>query len=120
MVERGGGVVLNISSIAGQLNATPYGVSKLTVRGLTIALAHELSSKGIRVNAIAPGLMATENAVEDVPQVFFDEFINKNQLVHRRGEMSDVVNAMLYLCSDDASFITGETLSVSGGCPISL
>jgi 3-oxoacyl-[acyl-carrier protein] reductase len=120
MAERGGGSVLNISSIAGHMTATPYGVSKLAVKGLTIALAREMSGSNIRVNAIAPGLMATENAVGDVPDEIFDQFVNQNQLVHRRGEVSDIVSAMLYLCSDDASFITGETLSVSGGFPLQL
>jgi len=120
MAARGGGSVLNISSIAGHMSATPYGVSKLAVKGLTIALAREMSGSGIRVNAIAPGLMATENAVGELPDELFDQFINQNQLVHRRGEMTDIVNAMLYLCSDDASFITGETLSVSGGFPLQL
>jgi NAD(P)-dependent dehydrogenase (short-subunit alcohol dehydrogenase family) len=120
MAARGGGVVLNIASIAGHMTSTPYGVSKLTVRGLTIALASELSPKNIRVNAISPGLMATENAVSDVPAEFFEQFVQRNQLVHRRGEMRDIVSAMLFLCSDEASFITGETLSVSGGFPLYL
>ena len=120
MAARGGGSVLNISSIAGHMSATPYGVSKLAVKGLTIALAREMSGSNIRVNAIAPGLMATENAVGQLPDELFDQFINQNQLVHRRGEMRDIVSAMLYLCSDDASFITGETLSVSGGFPLQL
>jgi NAD(P)-dependent dehydrogenase (short-subunit alcohol dehydrogenase family) len=120
MAARGGGSVINISSIAGHMASTPYGVSKLAVKGLTIALARELSGSNIRVNAIAPGLIATENAVDDLPDELFDQFINQNQLVHRRGEMRDIVNAMLYLCSDEASFITGETLSVSGGFPLQL
>jgi NAD(P)-dependent dehydrogenase (short-subunit alcohol dehydrogenase family) len=118
MTARGGGVVLNIASIAAHMSSTPYGVSKLTVRGLTIALARELSSKNIRVNAISPGLMATENALGDVPQDIYDQYVEKNQLVHRRGDMSDIVSAMLFLCSDEGSFITGETLSVSGGFPL--
>jgi NAD(P)-dependent dehydrogenase (short-subunit alcohol dehydrogenase family) len=120
MAARGGGSVLNISSIAGHMSATPYGVSKLAVKGLTIALAREMSGSNIRVNAIAPGLMATENAVGDLPDELFDQFVNHNQLVHRRGEVADIVSAMLYLCSEDASFITGETLSVSGGFPLLL
>jgi NAD(P)-dependent dehydrogenase (short-subunit alcohol dehydrogenase family) len=64
--------------------------------------------------------MATENAVSDVPAEFFEQFVQRNQLVHRRGEMRDIVSAMLFLCSDEASFITGETLSVSGGFPLYL
>jgi NAD(P)-dependent dehydrogenase (short-subunit alcohol dehydrogenase family) len=118
MRERGGGVVLNISSMAGYLSATPYAVSKLTVRGLTVAFATELAPDRIRVNAIAPGLMNTENALADLPTPLIDEFVHKLQLVHRLGTMDDVVSAMLFLCSDEASFITGETLKVSGGYPL--
>jgi NAD(P)-dependent dehydrogenase (short-subunit alcohol dehydrogenase family) len=118
MRERGGGVVLNISSMAGYLSATPYAVSKLTVRGLTVAFATELAPDRIRVNAIAPGLMNTESALADLPTTLIDEFVHKRQLVHRLGTMDDVVSAMLFLCSDEASFITGETVKVSGGYPL--
>jgi 3-oxoacyl-[acyl-carrier protein] reductase len=118
MRKRGGGVVLNISSMAGYMSATPYAVSKLTVRGLTVAFATELAPDRIRVNAIAPGLMNTENALADLPRPLIDEFVNQRQLVNRLGTMGDVVSAMLFLCSDDASFITGETLKVSGGYPL--
>lgn len=118
MRDRGGGVVLNVSSMAGYLSATPYAVSKLTVRGLTVAFATELAPDRIRVNAIAPGLMNTENALADLPRPLIDEFVNQRQLVNRLGTMSDVVSAMLYLCSNEASFITGETLKVSGGYPL--
>src|SRR5690242_5888572 len=119
MAERGGGAVLNISSTAGYLSATPYAVSKLTVRGLTVAFATELAPERIRVNAIAPGLTNTENALADLPTPLIDEFVHKRQLVHRLGTMDDVVAATLFLCSDEASFITGETLKVSGGYPLS-
>jgi NAD(P)-dependent dehydrogenase (short-subunit alcohol dehydrogenase family) len=118
MRSAGGGVVLNIASIAGHLSNTPYGVSKLAVRGLTIAFASELAPDNIRVNAIAPGLMATENAIADLPQAMVDEFVGERQLVHRLGQMGDIVQAMLYLCSDQASFVTGQTLDVSGGFPL--
>jgi 3-oxoacyl-[acyl-carrier protein] reductase len=118
MRERGGGVVLNISSMAGFMNITPYGVSKLAVRGLTVAFATELSPDRIRVNGIAPGLINTENALADLPHALIDDIVRERQLVHRLGTMDDVVAAMLYLCSDEASFITGETLKVSGGYPL--
>ncbi|MDT5209936.1 MAG: hypothetical protein QOF67_2351 [Mycobacterium sp.] len=118
MRDRGGGVVLNISSMAGYMSATPYAVSKLTVRGLTVAFATELAPDRIRVNAIAPGLMNTENALADLPKPLIDEFVHRLQLVHRLGTMDDVVSAMLFLCSDEASFITGETVKVSGGYPL--
>ncbi|MGH3678161.1 MAG: SDR family NAD(P)-dependent oxidoreductase [Mycobacterium sp.] len=118
MRERGGGVVLNISSMAGYMSATPYAVSKLAVRGLTVAFATELAPDRIRVNAIAPGLMNTENALADLPRPLIDEFVNERQLIHRLGTMGDVVSAMLFLCSDEGAFITGETLKVSGGYPL--
>jgi 3-oxoacyl-[acyl-carrier protein] reductase len=120
MRDRGGGAVINISSVAGYLVGTPYGVSKLAVRGLTVAFAAELAPDLIRVNAIAPGLMNTENALADLPRPLIDDFVRERQLVHRLGTMGDVVSAMLFLCSDEASFITGETLKVSGGYPLNL
>lgn len=119
MRERGGGAVVNISSIASYGSTSPYGVSKLAVRGLTIALATELSGDGIRVNAISPGLMATENALADYPDEF-DDFVQNRQLVHRLGVMDDIVAAASFLCSEQAGFITGETLRVSGGYPLAL
>jgi 3-oxoacyl-[acyl-carrier protein] reductase len=88
--HRGGGVMLNISSMAGYMSATPYAV------------------------AVAPGLMNTENALADLPRPMIDEFVHRLQLVHRLGTMDDVVSAMLFLCSEEASFITGETVKVSG------
>jgi 3-oxoacyl-[acyl-carrier protein] reductase len=92
-------------------------VSKLAVRGITVALAGEFAPDGIRVNAISPGLMATENAMTDLPDEMLKDFVENRQLVHRLGRMDDVVAAMAFLCSDDASFITGETIKVSGGYP---
>jgi len=120
MSARGGGAVLNISSIAGYLSRSPYAISKLAVRGLTIALATELAPDKIRVNAIAPGLMGTENALDGLPKEMVDDFVDNLQLVHRLGTMDDIVAAALWLCSTEAGFITGETLKVSGGYPLSM
>lgn len=120
MKARGGGAILNIGSIAANLSSTPYGVSKLAVRGLTIAFATEFATDSIRVNAISPGLTATENAIDDLPQALVDDFINSRQLVKRLGQMDDIVAAMMFLCSDQASFITGETVNVSGGYPLAI
>ncbi len=120
MIARGGGAVLNISSIAGYMVTSPYGVSKLAVRGLTMAFAQELAPDRIRVNAVAPGLTATENAMVDLPQSLVDRFVGELQLVKRLGVMDDIVNAVLFLCSDQAGFITGETLKVSGGYPLGI
>lgn len=118
MRYRGGGVVLNISSMAGFMNVTPYGVSKLAVRGLTVSFATELAPDRIRVNGLAPGLMNTENALADLPQTLIEDIVHERQLVHRIGTMDDVVSAMMFLCSAEASFITGETVKVSGGYPL--
>jgi len=120
MAARGGGVIINISSMASYLSTTPYAVSKLAVRGLTVAFATEFATDHIRVNAIAPGLMATENAVADLPQQLVDHIVEEQQLIHRLGTMDDIVRAMLYLCSDESSFVTGETLRVTGGTPLFL
>ena len=120
MAARGGGVIVNISSMASYLSTTPYAVSKLAVRGLTIAFAAEFAPDHIRVNAIAPGLMATENAIADLPQQIVDHIVDEQQLIHRLGTMDDIVKAMLYLCSDESSFVTGETLRVTGGTPLFL
>ena len=120
MRERGGGVVVNISSISGYQPVSPYGVSKLAVRGLTIALATEFAEDNVRVNAVAPGLTATESGLGDFPQSLIDDFTTHRQLVHRVGQMDDVVGAVTFLCSSRASFITGETLKVSGGYPLSI
>jgi len=119
MAARGGGAIINIASIASYSNTTPYGVSKLAVRGLTIAFAREFSDAKIRVNAIAPGLIGTATIRAELPELF-DQFVNVNQLIHRAGAESDIVSAMLFLCSSQASFITGETLRVSGGFPLSI
>jgi NAD(P)-dependent dehydrogenase (short-subunit alcohol dehydrogenase family) len=119
MAARGGGSIINIASIAGYSNATPYGVSKLAVRGLTMAFAREFADAKIRVNAIAPGLIGTETIRAELPEIF-DQFINVNQLIRRMGAEDDIVSAMLFLVSDQASFITGETLKVAGGFPLSI
>jgi 3-oxoacyl-[acyl-carrier protein] reductase len=120
MRARGGGAIVNISSIAGYLATSPYGVSKLAVRGLTVALATELAADGIRVNAVAPGLIGTENALDDLPAELVAELVENRQLVHRLGTMDDIVSAVLFLCSDEASFVTGETIKISGGYPLGL
>ena len=120
MRARGGGTVVNVSSIAGYQPVSPYGVSKLALRGLTIALATEFAEDNIRVNAVAPGLTATESGLKDFPQSLIDDFAENKQLVHRVGQMEDVVSTVMFLCSDRASFITGETLKVSGGYPLAI
>lgn len=110
--------IVSLASISGHMANTPYGVSKLAVRGLTVAFAQELAPDGIRVNAISPGLMATPAAVADLPKALIDELVNNRQLIHRVGTPEDVVGVALFLCSDAARFVTGETVMVSGGYPL--
>jgi NAD(P)-dependent dehydrogenase (short-subunit alcohol dehydrogenase family) len=64
--------------------------------------------------------MATENAIADLPQSIVDDIVNEKQMIHRLVNMDDIVQAMLYLCSDESSFVTGETLRVTGGTPLFL
>jgi NAD(P)-dependent dehydrogenase (short-subunit alcohol dehydrogenase family) len=91
----------------------------MAVRGLTIAFAKEFADAGIRVNAISPGLMATDSAMADLPAAMVTSIINDMQFIHRQGEVADIVNMMMFLISDKASFITGETFKVSGGAALS-
>ena len=107
--------MVSISSLAAYEPTTPYGVSKLAVRGLTIAFAAELGPAGIRVNAIAPGLMATDSAIADLPPDLVDDFVRRRQSVRRLGAVDDVVSAVLHLCGPETGFVTGETLRIDGG-----
>ena len=118
MKSRGGGNIINISSMAGNMATSPYGVSKMAVRGLTMAFAKEFADAGVRVNAISPGLMATDSAMADLPADMVSMIINQMQHIHRQGEVEDIVNMMMFLISDKASFITGETFRVSGGASL--
>ena len=115
MRKRGGGAILNLSSVAGYDVTTCYGVTKLAIRGLTVAMAAELASDNIRVNGIAPGFMDSETVLNDVPQAVADMFINDFQLIKRQGRMTELVGAARLLCSDEGGFITGETIMIGGG-----
>ncbi len=118
MAARGGGVVINISSIASITLAGPYGVSKLAVRGLTVALAQELAVDNIRVCGIAPGLVDSPAAAADVNPAHAARLVEQMQLIKRPGRMEDLIGTLFYLCSDDAGFVTGETIVVGGGYPL--
>jgi len=118
MAARGGGVIINLASIAGFLSNTGYGISKLAVRGLTVALAIELADQGTRVFGIAPGIMDSAAAMGDLALRL--EPLLARQLMKRVGRMDELVPALIFLCSDDSSYMTGETLMIAGGFPTRL
>lgn len=115
MVPRGKGVILSTSSmvsISGQPSGLAYPTSKFAVNGLTISLARELGPKGIRVNAVAPGITETD-MMKAVPKEVIDPLIAKIPL-RRLGQPEDIANAFAFLASDEAAYITGVVLSVDG------
>ncbi len=115
MIARGSGVILSTSSmvsISGQPSGFAYPASKFAVNGLTVSLARELGPKGIRVNAVAPGITETD-MMRSVPKEIIDPMIRQIPL-RRLGQPVDIANAFVFLASDEASYITGVVLSVDG------
>jgi acetoacetyl-CoA reductase len=116
MRERQFGRIVNIGSIngqAGQYGQVNYAAAKSGIHGLTKALAQESAAKGITVNAIAPGYVATD-MVMAVPEPVLEKIVAKIP-VGRLGEAKDIARGVKFLISDDADFITGSTLSINGG-----
>jgi len=116
MRSEGYGRIISISSIngqAGQVGQTNYAAAKAGILGFTKSLARENASKGITVNAISPGYIKTE-MLECIPLDILEEIIEKIP-VKRLGIPEDIARAVLFLASRNASFITGETLSINGG-----
>ena len=115
MIPQGSGVILSTSSmvsIYGQPSGVAYPTSKFAVNGLTLSLARELGPKGIRVNAVAPGITETD-MMKAVPKEIIDPMIQQIPL-RRLGQPEDIANAFVFLASEDASYITGVVLSVDG------
>lgn len=110
------GRIISISSVNGQLGQfgqTNYSAAKAGIFGFTKALARESAAKGVTVNAIAPGYIATDMVKVIKPDVL--EKIVSGIPVGRLGEPQEIARAVLFLAADDAGFITGETLSINGG-----
>lgn len=117
MEAAGGGAILNISSMAGEnknSRMASYGSSKAAVNHLTRNVAFDLGTRGIRVNAIAPGAIKTDALAKVLtPQI--EAAMLKHTPLGRLGETQDIANAALFLCSPAASWVSGQVLTVSGG-----
>ncbi len=122
MAERGGGKVVNIASDAGRVGSSgeaPYSACKGGIIAMTKTLARELAAKGVRLNTVCPGLTET-----GMLEAFMQGAGNPDKLreayrravpIGRLGKPEDIAGAVLFLASDDADFVTGQTISVSGG-----
>jgi acetoacetyl-CoA reductase len=116
MIERGSGRIINISSVigtTGNLGQTNYAASKAGLVGFTKSLALEVASKGITVNAVAPGFVRTE-MVEAMPREALARIVERIPS-RRLGEPEEVAHAVRFLCHDASAYITGSVLHVNGG-----
>jgi len=116
MRGRGFGRIVNISSIngqAGQIGQTNYAAAKAGIQGFTKALAQEGASRGVTVNAVAPGYVETD-MVRAVPANVMEQIVARIP-VGRLGKPEEIARAVLFLAADEAGFITGSTLSINGG-----
>jgi len=116
MMKRRGGAIVNVSSVVGlrgNPGQTNYAASKAGIIGFTKSLARELGNRGVRANVVAPGYVDTR-----LTEVISEEMrglMLQNTPLGRFGEPEDIAGAVRFLCSDEASFITGEVLLVDGG-----
>ncbi len=116
MLRARGGRIINMSSVsgqAGQAGQANYSSSKAGLIGLTKAVAREVASRGITVNAVAPGFIVTE-LTQDLPAELQDQLKKATPLGHF-GSVDDIANAVAFLASDEAGYITGQVLAVDGG-----
>ena len=116
MMKKRAGAIVNVSSIVGvhgNWGQTNYAASKAGIIGFTKSLARELGSRGVRANVVAPGYVKTQ--LTDVLPEEATEAMLQNTPLGRLGEPQDIAGAVRFLCSDEASFITGEVLLVDGG-----
>jgi 3-oxoacyl-[acyl-carrier protein] reductase len=116
MIKQRRGRIVNISSVVGQIGnpgQANYAASKAGIMGLTKSVAREVAVRGITVNAVAPGYIRTE-MTESLPEKVRDAFLEQIPL-RRIGETGDVAEAVYWLCSEAASYITGQIIHVNGG-----
>ncbi len=117
MVTRGWGRVINVSSVNGQKGAfgqTNYAAAKAGMHGFTKALALEVAKKGVTVNTISPGYIGTK-MVMAIPGDILDGKIIPQIPINRLGRPDEVAGLIIYLCSDEAAFVTGANISINGG-----
>lgn len=116
MLRKGNGVIVNLASVAGidlEAGNCAYGASKAALIAFTKTAAKELAKQGIRINAVAPGLTDTRMATQ-MEKDAGEDMINASAM-KRLGRPEEIANAIFFLASDDASFITGQVLRVDGG-----
>jgi 3-oxoacyl-[acyl-carrier protein] reductase len=116
MMERGSGNIINVSSVVGvygNIGQTNYSATKAGLIGLTKTWAKEFAKKGMRVNAIAPGFIKTPMTAK-MPDKVVQMVVDKTPM-GRMGEPIEIANALLFLASDESSFVTGHILQVDGG-----
>jgi len=119
MLRRRSGSIVNLSSVVGvhgNPGQTNYGAAKAGIIGFTKSLARELGSRGVRANVVAPGYVDTR-LTQELPDELKQAML-QNTPLGRFGDPADVAGALRFLCSDEASFITGEVLLVDGGLGI--
>ncbi len=117
MVDRSWGRVINVSSVNGQKGAfgqTNYSAAKAGIHGFTKALALEVARKGVTVNTISPGYIGTK-MVTAIPKEILDSKILPQIPTGRLGKPDEVAGLIIYLCSDEAAFVTGANISINGG-----
>jgi acetoacetyl-CoA reductase len=117
MVERGWGRIINVSSVNGSKGAfgqTNYAAAKSGMHGFTKALALEVARKGVTVNTISPGYIGTK-MVMAIPKEVLDTKILPQIPVGRLGKPEEVAGLIIYLCSDEAAFVTGANIAINGG-----
>ena len=119
MMKQRYGRIVNISSVVGltgNAGQSNYAASKAGLIGLTRSVAKELASRGVTVNAVAPGFIETE-MTKTLPEAARQQFLER-AVIKRVGNPDDIASAVLFLASDEASYITGQVLSVDGGLSI--
>jgi acetoacetyl-CoA reductase len=117
MVERGWGRIINVSSVNGSKGAfgqTNYAAAKAGIHGFTKSLALEVAKKGVTVNTISPGYIGTK-MVTAIPKEVLETKIIPQIPIGRLGKPEEVAGLIIYLCSDEAAFVTGANIAINGG-----